>query len=379
MPRLQRRSASSDAEAAQVPPQPAPPAGGIHALEAHLRRTRLLAWAALAVGVAALALQATLALWDNGPGGAEARIPSIVQSLAPSTVAILGQRGNEQVTTGSGWVLDGERRLVVTAAHVVNQAERFTVRAGRNSSVATVLASAPCDDIAVLRVAGGVPLHTAAMGDQSTLLQGETVLALGFPEDASPGDELVATRGVVTVPRTQYRKTSPELPVYPDAVQTDAVLNPGNSGGPLVDLDGHVVGIDAATRRVGAGGRQIEGQNYAIGIDRAREVLRGLADGHSTGWTGIALGFPTIAELAERRLPAGLYVTGAAVGTSASVAHLGLGNELLVAIDGQSVGTTMASYCKAVRGMRSGDTAILLLARRDTGGIALRRLSLTLP
>jgi serine protease Do len=366
---LQRRSASSDAKPAPLPPQ----------LEAHLRRTRLLAWAALAVGVAALALQAALAVSDGGGGGAEARIPGVVQSLAPSTVAILGQRGNEQVTTGSGWVLDGERRLIVTAAHVVNQAERFTVRLGKNSSVATVFASAPCDDIAVLRVAGDVPLHTAAMGDQATLLQGETVLALGFPEDASPGDELVATRGAVTVPRTQYRKTSPELPIYPDAVQTDAVLNPGNSGGPLVDLDGHVVGIDAATRREGAGGRQIEGQNYAIGIDRAREVLRDLAAGHSTGWTGIALGFPTIAELAERRLPAGLYVTGAAVGTPASVAHLGLGNELLVAINGLSVGTTMQTYCKAVRGLGTGDSVSMLFARGDSGGIALRRIRLTLP
>ena len=294
-------------------------------------------------------------------------------------MAIIGRRGNEQTTTGSGWVLDGERRLVVTAAHVVNQAERFTVRIGASSSVATVLASAPCDDIAVLRVAGGAPLQPAAMGDQSTLLQGETVLALGFPEDASPGDELVATRGVVTVPRTQYRKTSPELPAYADAVHTDAVLNPGNSGGPLVDLDGHVVGIDAATRREGAGGRQIEGQNYAIGIDRAREVLLDLAAGHSAGWTGIALGFPTLAELAERKLPAGLYVTGAAVGTSASVAHLGLGNELLVAVNGLAVGTTMETYCKAVRGLGTGDSASLLLARRDTGGIGLRRISLSLP
>jgi S1-C subfamily serine protease len=368
VPLLQRRSASSDAEPAALPP----------GIEAHLRKTRLLAWAALAVGVAALALQAALLLTDTG-GGAEARIPGVVENVGPSTVAILGQRGNEQVTTGTGWVLDGRRRLVVTAAHVVNQAERFTVRVGKNSSVATVVASAPCDDIAVLRVGGGAPLRPAAMGDQASLLQGETVLALGYPEDASPGDELVATRGAVTVPRTQYAKTSPELPAYPDAVQTDAVLNPGNSGGPLVDLEGHVVGIDAATRREGAGGRQIEGQNYAIGIDRARELVPGLAAGRSTGWTGIALGFPTIAELAERKLPAGLYVTGAAIGTSAAAEHLGLGNELLVAINGLAVGTTMTTYCKAMRGLKSGDTAALLLARRDAGGLALRRLSLVLP
>jgi hypothetical protein len=140
-----------------------------------------------------------------------------------------------------------------------------------------------------------------------------------------------------------------------------------------------VVGIDAAARRFGTGGRSIEGQNYAIGIDRVREVLPGLAAGHSVGWTGIALGFPTLEQLTQRKLPAGLYVTGAADGTSAYVNHLGLANELLVAINGLSVGTTMTTYCKAVRGLKSGDSVALLLARRDASGIALRRLRLTLP
>jgi S1-C subfamily serine protease len=365
---LQRPSASSGADA--------PPASYI---DAQLRKTRLLAWSALAVAIAGLALQLVFKLTDRGPGGAEARIPGVVQSLRPSTVAVLGTRGTVRSTTGSGWVVDGEHNLVVTAAHVVNQAERFTVSVDGSSYVATVAASAPCDDIAVLRVAPGPKLRPAEMGSQSTLLQGETVLALGYPEDASTADELVATRGAVTVPRTSYAKPAPELPPYPEAVQTDAVLNPGNSGGPLVDLDGRVVGIDAAARRFGANGRSIEGQNYAIGIDRVREVLPALAAGHSTGWTGIALGFPTLAQLTQRKLPAGLYVTGAASGTSAAVNHLGVGNELLVAINGRSVGTTMTTYCKAVSGLKSGDSATLLLARREASGIALRRVRLTLP
>ena len=140
-----------------------------------------------------------------------------------------------------------------------------------------------------------------------------------------------------------------------------------------------MVGVDAATRREGAGGRQIEGQNYAIGMDHAREVLHHLATSGSIGWTGISLGFPTLAELAERKLPAGLYVSGAASGTSASLAKLGYANELLVAVNGLSVGTTMTTYCKAVRGLKTGDDVSLLLARRDEGGISLRRLPLVLP
>jgi S1-C subfamily serine protease len=366
---LQRRSASSDAEPAPLHPH----------IHAHLRKTRLLAWAALAVGVAALALQATLAVTDSG-GGAEARIPGVVEALAPSTFAILGQRENEQVTTGTGWVYDGERHLIATAAHVVNMADRFTVLVNGRSYAATVAAASPCDDLALLRIGSGPALHSVALGEQATLLQGETVLALGYPDDASPQDELVTTRGAVTVPRTSYNQPSPELPAYPEAIQTDAVLNPGNSGGPLVDLDGRVVGVDAAVRRQGAGGREVEGQNYAIGMDRARGVLRQLAAGQSTGWTGMSLGFPTIADLAERKLPAGLYVNGAASGTSASLAKLGYANELLIAINGLAVGTTMTTYCKAVTGLKSGDVVSLLLAHRDdAGGISLRRLPLILP
>jgi S1-C subfamily serine protease len=347
-------------------------------LRGQLRKTRLLAWAAVSVAAASLALQVVLALSDRG-GGAEARIPGVVDSVGPSTVAVLGQRGNELVETGSGWVLDGEQNLVVTAAHVVNQAERFSVVVKGSSYVATVVGVSPCDDLAVLQVARGPALHSAALGDQATLLQGETVLALGFPEDASPDDELVATRGAVTVPRTSYLETSPEVPPYPQAIQTDAVLNPGNSGGPLVDLDGRVVGIDAATRRRGTGGRSIEGQNYAIGIDHARQVLRGLAAGQSVGWTGMVLGFPTLAQITERRLPAGLYVLGAVTGTPAALAHLGLADELLIAVNGQSIGTTMTTYCKAVRGLRTGDSATVELARRDETGLALRRLRMVLP
>jgi serine protease Do len=363
---LQRPSASSASEEQR--------------LAAQLRRTRLLAWAAVCVATAALALAAVVGLSQRGgAGGAEQRIPGVVQSLAPSTVAVIAQRGDERSETGSGWVADGERDLVVTAAHVIDGGDTFRVQAQRNSYLATVVAVAPCDDIAVVKAEQNPTLHPAAMGVQSSVLQGETVLALGFPDDASPGSELVTTRGAVTVPRTSYRQTSPELPPYPQAIQTDASLNPGSSGGPLVDLDGRVVGINGATRRRGVGGREIEGQNYAIGIDRVREVLPGLEQGRSRGWTGLTLGFPTLKELVERRLPSGLYVTGAVNGTAISLTRLDIGSDMLVAVNDRSVGTTMSTYCRAVAGLGSGDTAVLTLARRDPSGIAVRRLRTTLP
>jgi serine protease Do len=363
----------------QRSPRPSASSASEERYAAELRRTRLLAWSAVCLAAASLALAAVVLLRGRGGGSAEQRIPGVVQSLAPSTVAVIGLRGEERAETGSGWVLDSGRDLVVTAAHVVDQAETFRVQIQGHSYVATVAAVSPCDDVALLRTERNPTLHSAAMGDQATVLQGETVLALGFPDDASPDAELVTTRGAVTVPRTSYQEPSPELPPYPEAIQTDAVLNPGNSGGPLVDLDGRVVGINGATRRQDAGGRAIEGQNYAISIDRIRDVLPALERGESRGWTGLVLGYPTLGELVKRHLPSGLYVAGAVNGTPAALAGVGLGNEMLVAVNDRAVGTTMTTYCKAVGGLRTGDTAVLTLARRDQSGISVRRLRMSLP
>ena len=89
-----------------------------------------------------------------------------------------------------------------------------------------------------------------------------------------------------------------------------------------MDLDGRVIGVNAAARTTGSDGRALEGQNFAIGIDRARSVLRELRRGKSLAWTGATFGYPTTAELVERKLPAGLYVTGAVPGTPAAKAGI---------------------------------------------------------
>ena len=166
------------------------------------------------------------------------------------------------------------------------------------------------------------------------------------------------------------------MPAYRDAVQTDTALNPGNSGGPLVDLDGRVVGVNAAARTTGSDGRPLEGQNFAIGIDRARRVLGELRRGRSLAWTGATFGYPTTDELVERRLPPGLYVTGAVPGTPAARAGLGGRGELLAGVDGRRVGTTLQSYCAAMAGHTSGSRVKLTLAR--PGGAKPREVEVAL-
>ena len=356
---LARRPASEGGEAA------APTWSVVGRLvDRRTRGARRAAWVAL--GATALALVAVVVVLVAG-GGDDDDVPQVVREIAPATVLVEALRGERRTATGSGWVLDARRGLVVTTAHVVNEGVRYRVGVGGQSQPAELVASAPCEDLALLRVRGVAGLRRAPLGTGSELEQGETVVALGYPASATPNDSVTSTRGVVSAPRAAFRDPSADVPAYRDAVQTDTALNPGNSGGPLVDLDGRVIGVNAAARKTGSDGRALEGQNFAIGIDRARRVLAELRRGHSLAWTGATFGYPTTSELAERKLPPGLYVTGAVPGTPAARAGLGGSGELLAAVGGRRLAPTLASYCEAMAGRRSGEPVTLTLARPGGG------------
>jgi S1-C subfamily serine protease len=307
------------------------------------KRARAGVLAAIALGAGAVV--AAVALFAGGDD-----VPGVVRDLEPSTVVVAAAAGG----SGSGWVLDAGEGLVVTNAHVVNAGDAFRV-AGRD---AEVLGVAPCEDLAVLRVAGASGLRSAPLGDAPE--QGETVVALGYPADAADGASLSSTTGVVSVVSTTFDDPAPDVPAYRDVIQTDTALNPGNSGGPLVDLGGRVVGINAAARSRGSDGRPLQGVSYAISIARARPVLDRLRAGESPGWFGARFAYPTVEELAERELPPGIAIAGVAPGSPAEQAGLASGDHL-TAVDGRALRETLASYCAAVA--ESEGEATLTLAR----------------
>lgn len=334
-------------------------------LERRARAAHRATYAAL--GAALLALVAVAALLLTGSLSSDEDVPNVVRRLTPSTVLVETLDGNRRTGTGSGWVLDARAGLIVTAAHVVNTGVSYRVASDGQSRPASLVASAPCEDLAVLRVSGLAGLRSAALGSKRGLEQGETVVALGYPAGAAATDAPTSTRGVVSVSRAAFRDPAADVPAYARAVQTDTALNPGNSGGPLADLDGRIVGVNAAARTTGSDGRALEGQNFAIAIDRARVVIDGLRRGHSVGWTGATFGYPTVQELAERRLPPGLYLTGAVPGTPAARARLGGRGELLAGVDGRPVGASLSSYCAAIAGHSSGDRVKLTLVAPGGG------------
>jgi S1-C subfamily serine protease len=323
-------------------------------VEARTQRGRRLTYAALATAAAAVLTVAVLAL-TGAPAGEsdEERVGRAVRGVAPATLRLEARSDGTRSGLGSGWVLDAERGLLVTAAHVVNRGQRFFV----GDAEAKVVAAAPCDDLAVLRVAGGLPGGSLPLGEAE---QGETVLAFGFPETAEAGEPASSTRGVVSAAHTALREPAADVPAYPDAIRTDTALDPGFSGGPLVDLDGRVVGVNAAARRTGAGARPLQGANYAVAARRARVVLDALRQGRSTAWLGAQLGYPPARDLAEHGLPPGLWIQGVVPGTGAAAAGLRDG-DYVVAVNGRPVGATLSGWCAAAGAVASGDTAELEL------------------
>ena len=246
---------------------------------------------------------------------------------------------------GSGWVLDGDAGLVVTAAHVVNRGERFFVTADGRESEATVVGAAPCDDLAVLRAESAVGREALALagGDAE---QGESVLAFGFPETATPGEPASSTRGVVSAARTSFRDPAADVPAYSDAIRTDTALDPGFSGGPLVDLDGRVAGVNAAARRdrrrrPAAAGRQLRRRRRPGAARARRPAPRALARLDRRG-----LRLPD-ARATSRRAGSrpGLWVQSVVPGTGADRA--GLAGEYVVAVDGRPMDGTLSGWCRA--------------------------------
>jgi serine protease Do len=157
---------------------------------------------------------------------------------------------------GSGFIISSDG-LILTNAHVVRDAQEVTVKlADRRELKAKVLGADPATDIAVLRVSA-TALPTVRIGDPKALQVGDYVLAIGAPF----GFDQSATAGIVSA-----KGRSLPGDAYVPFIQTDAAVNPGNSGGPLFDAGGNVVGINAQIYSQTGG---YQGLSFAIPIDVA--------------------------------------------------------------------------------------------------------------
>lgn len=255
--------------------------------------------------------------------------------------------------TGTGWVLDATEGLIVTNNHVVNAGTAFTVGVGVDQRPATLVTAMPCEDLAVLKVSDTAGLVELPLGNQTDLALGADVVALGYPGNASSGADLIATRGVVSANGIRFDVETLDVPFYPNVIQTDAAINSGNSGGPLLDQFGQVVGVNSA------GTNAAENQGYAIGVDRLLELQDELRNGVSRGWNGMNLFFPQnqgdFEAFGLPFVPGAVIVTGTVpLSPAANTGLAGLEPVLLLGVNGAPLDGTLVSYCGLVGDGRAG-------------------------
>jgi S1-C subfamily serine protease len=198
------------------------------------------------------------------PGVVFVRARSMQATQSPFEVF---PRQQENVSTGSGFVV-GEEGHIVTNAHVVASSTDVRVSFSDHRTVtARVIGKDPDTDLAVLAVSTkGPKLHPLELGDSSSIRVGDPTVAIGNPF----GLERTLTTGVVSA--LQRRITAPSGFAIEDVIQTDAALNPGNSGGPLLDATGRVIGVNSQIAS-GDGSSGSVGIGFAVPASTVRRVL----------------------------------------------------------------------------------------------------------
>ena len=254
---------------------------------------------------------------------------------------------------GSGFIISADG-LILTNAHVVREAKDVTVKlSDRREYAAKVLGADPTTDIAVLRISAK-DLPTVRLGNPKQLEVGDPVMAVGAPF----GFEQTATQGIVSA----KGRSLPGDSVVP-FIQTDAAVNPGNSGGPLFDGSGAVVGINAQIYSQSGG---YQGLAFAIPIDVALKVKdQILATGKAThGRLGVTVQDvnQSLAESFGMKRPDGALIAGVARNSAAAKAGLKPG-DVITEVNGEPI--VRSGSLSSLIGMASPGERVKLKVWRD--------------
>jgi putative serine protease PepD len=267
-----------------------------------------------------------------------------VSSTSGSTP--FGGGGGTQRAEGSGFVYD-TRGDVITNQHVVSGATSVRVKFWNGSTYdAKVIGSDASTDLAVIRVdAPSAVLTPLALGDSSKLVVGDGVVAIGSPF----GLEETVTTGIVSALHRQMQ--APNGFAIDDSIQTDAAINHGNSGGPLLDLHGKVIGVNAQIESDSGGN---DGVGFAIPSATVKTVVAQLAAGKTIehAYLGVALSAAS----------SGARVAEVRSGTPADRAGLKVG-DVITGVDGDAVRSTDALR-SAIDAKRPGDDISVTYRRK---------------
>ena len=315
---------------------------------------------------------------DEANGLCNKNTIDLFQQVAPTVVLISGMAIDPYKTMdrvqwgiGSGVIID-DQGLVLTNSHVVYGLDLVAIGVGENKFVnAEVLGADPIYDLAVVRMKSTPPgITVAKMGNSDSLLEGEEVIAIGN----SLGLERTVSQGIIS----GLNRVNPLRPMgwLVPFIQTDAAISPGNSGGPLVNRCGEVIGINSASIPAG------ENIGFSIPINIAKEVIPELVENGRVirPWYGIngKLVDFHLASLINYPLVPGFLIETIEPGSPADKAglHAGylplqiyrqdflLGGDIITSINGERI-TSNEVLLRIANSIKVGDTVALEYYRED--------------
>ncbi|MGV6850099.1 MAG: DegQ family serine endoprotease [Marinibacterium sp.] len=261
-------------------------------------------------------------------------------------------QGQRQRGLGSGFIVDADG-LIVTNNHVVEDADRVTVQLGDDRTFeAEVIGTDPQTDIAVLRIHADDALPFVEFGNSDEIRVGEDVVAVGNP---------FGLGGTVTTGIVSAKGRNIGAGPYAEFLQTDASINKGNSGGPLFDMDGDVIGVNSAIYSPNGGS---VGIGFAVAANSVEHVIDDLLDDGKVdrGWLGVTIQSvnPDIADALGLDQARGALVASVVPdGPSADVLEPG---DVILSFDGQDVEDS-AALPRLVGSAKIGETSDIEVLR----------------
>jgi S1-C subfamily serine protease len=213
-------------------------------------------------------------IYERAGAGVVTVNSSGVTAPQSSSEYLNGESAGQGTASGSGFEV-GRAGTILTNWHVVEGASKITVVLGEGAKTieGTVVGKDPSHDLALLRIpTAGIVLHPLTLGSSAAVQVGEPALAIGDPF----GYSHTLTTGIISALQRQI--TAPNGVKMADALQTDTPINPGSSGGPLLNAQGQVIGINSQIVTATSGGGNV-GIAFAIPIDIAKSELGALESG----------------------------------------------------------------------------------------------------
>ena len=274
----------------------------------------------------------------------ETGIADSVEKVVDSVVVVENYKNGKLISTGTGFVFkkDNKTSYILTNSHVVESGTEYNVIFTNNERVkATLVGNDTYSDVAVLSVDSSKVISVATLGSSESLRVGDTAFTVGAPLDASAYSWTV-TRGIISGKNRKVEVSSASSSFVMNVLQTDAPINSGNSGGPLCNVNGEVIGIT----NMKISNTTVEGMGFAIPIEKAITKAEQIISGESYEYPYLGIQMLDITDayslyqyydlIKSSGLSSGVLVASIEKGSPASKAKFET-NDIITKIDGNEV------------------------------------------